>query len=296
MAEGTLNDFLAKVRCIQSLMVLVSTGKAELQEKEQEYGELRKVLATYFHAYELIDPNQFATLMDFYGYYRSKMLTYEERRDFVKKLYERTELDIESKQKKTMENKAEAPAVQKVQATTAVAREAVQDSRKVLVVYGRNEKARINLFTFLRTIGLQPFEWSELVKATGQGSPYIAEVLKKGFSEAKAIIVLFTPDDEGRLKEEFRKKEDPSYETELSAQARQNVVFEAGMALGYCAKRTILVELGTLRPFSDISGLHVVRLDNSTAKRQELAQRLLTLKCAVNLSGIDWHTVGDFTI
>lgn len=55
-----------------------------------------------------------------------------------------------------------------------------------------------------------------------------------------------------------------------------------------------MVGLGSLRPFSDISGRHVVRLDNSIGKRQELAQRLLTLGCAVDLSGTDWHSAGDF--
>jgi predicted nucleotide-binding protein len=96
------------------------------------------------------------------------------------------------------------------------------------------------------------------------------------------------------VRDEFSRAQDPSSETNLTGQARLNVVFEAGMAFGYCAERTVLVELGPLRPFSDISGRHVVRLDNSTQRRQELAQRLQTLGCAVNLAGTDWHSAGDF--
>ena len=67
------------------------------------------------------------------------------------------------------------------------------------------------------------------------------------------------------------------------------------MAMGRCAERTILVELGKLRPFSDIGGRHVIRLDNTPAKRQELARRLEAAGCPVNLSGADWYTTGDFS-
>lgn len=170
----------------------------------------------------------------------------------------------------------------------------VQDPRKVFVVYGRNLKARKALFEFLRAIDLRPMEWSEIVAATGKGAPYIGEILDKAFFEAQAVVVLMTPDDEGCLRELFRKPGDPSHETEPTPQARLNVLFEAGMAMGHFPERTILVELGVLRPFSDIGGRHVVKLDDTPEKRQELAQRLKTARCAVDLSGTDWHTAGNF--
>ena len=45
------------------------------------------------------------------------------------------------------------------------------------------------------------------------------------------------------------------------------------MAMGQSPERTILVELGHLRPFTDIAGLHVIRMDNiDPQRRQELAQ------------------------
>lgn len=52
--------------------------------------------------------------------------------------------------------------------------------------------------------------------------------------------------------------------------------------------------IGVLRPFGDIAGFHIVRLDNSPQRRQELAQCLEAAGCPVNLEGTDWHTVGDF--
>ena len=169
-----------------------------------------------------------------------------------------------------------------------------QDIREVFVVHGRNNTARDALFEFLRSIDLHPLEWAEAVEATGKASPYIGEILDLAFSRAHAVLVLFTPDDEARLRMSFQDVEDPPHETQLTGQARPNVLFEAGMAMAHNQDRTIMVELGTLRPFSDIGGRHVIRLDNSSQRRQELAQRLRTAGCPVKLEGTDWHTKGDF--
>ena len=168
------------------------------------------------------------------------------------------------------------------------------NAREVFVVHGRNLAARDALFNFLRTIGLHPLEWSEAVQATGGTSPYIGEILDAAFSKAHAVVVLLTPDDEAQLREPLRRDNDPPYEVELSGQARPNVLFEAGMAMGRNKDRTILVELGTLRPFSDVAGRHVINFGDNSQCRQELAKRLETAGCPVNLDGTDWHTAGDF--
>ena len=137
-------------------------------------------------------------------------------------------------------------------------------------------------------------EWSEAIQATGKTSPYIGEILDAAFARAHAVVVLFTPDDESRLRESFWANNEPSHETELTGQARPNVLFEAGMAMAGSQDRTILVELGTLRPFSDIAGRHTIRLDNSPQRREDLAKRLQNTGCPVNLDGVHWHTAGDF--
>ena len=168
------------------------------------------------------------------------------------------------------------------------------NAREVFVVHGRNLAACDALFKFLRALDLHPLEWAEAVSATGKPSPYIGEILDAAFSRAHAVVVLFTPDDEARLRRELRRDSDPPHETKLTGQARPNVLFEAGMAMSRSQDRTILVELGNLRPFSDLGGRHTIRLDNSSQRRQELAQRLRAAGCPVNLIGTDWHTAGDF--
>ena len=166
--------------------------------------------------------------------------------------------------------------------------------KSVFVVHGRNEALRKAVFDFLRSIGLSPLEWTQAVKLTGDGSPYIGQILDAAFDHAQAIVVLLTPDEVAYLQPRYADRPDDP-ETQPVAQARPNVLFEAGMALGRNASRTVLVEIGEGRPFSDVAGRHTVRLNGSMASRQELATRLETAGCDVVLTGTDWHSTGDFT-
>lgn len=171
---------------------------------------------------------------------------------------------------------------------------AADQSRKVFVVHGRNGQARNAMFTFLRALGLQPIEWSQARAATGKASPYIGEILDSAFSEAQAVLVLMTPDEITYLRSEYQSGPDDP-ESSPAPQARPNVLFEAGMAMGRDADRTVLVELGRVRPFSDVAGRHAVRLHEGPEGRQDIAQRLLTAGCAVDMSGSDWLCAGDFS-
>ena len=167
------------------------------------------------------------------------------------------------------------------------------NTEDVFVVHGRNEAARLAMFAFLRALSLHPLEWQELVAATEQGSPYIGDILDVAFSRAHAIVVLMTPDDEARLREQFRNEGDAD-QSKLKGQARLNVIFEAGRAFDRNAQRTVLVEIGDLRPFSDVAGRHTIRFNGSAERRHELAQRLRSAGCPVNTDGNDWLSAGDF--
>ncbi|MCH8565195.1 nucleotide-binding protein [Nesterenkonia sp. LB17] len=167
------------------------------------------------------------------------------------------------------------------------------DNRSVFVVHGRNELLRKSMFDFLRSINLSPMEWTSAVELTGEGSPYIGQILDAAFDHATAVVVLMTPDEVAYLQPRYGNS-DNDQETQPAPQARPNVLFEAGMALGRDPKRTVLVEVGEVRPFSDVAGRHAIKLSNAPATRQALANRLRTAGCAVDLHGTDWHTSGDF--
>lgn len=167
------------------------------------------------------------------------------------------------------------------------------DPSMVFVVHGRNESLRRAMFDFLRHIGLTPIEWTRAIGLTGTASPYIGQVLDAAFAHARAVVVLMTPDEVAYLQTPYGHGHDDP-ETLPAPQARPNVLFEAGMAMGRDPNRTVLVEVGTVRPFSDVAGRHAVRLTNSISTRQDLAMRLQTAGCSVDLSGTDWHDAGDF--
>ena len=173
---------------------------------------------------------------------------------------------------------------------------AMPDPRKVFVVHGRDSHLRNDFFSFLRALGLQPIEWVEALKLTGKATPYIGEALDKAFKNAQAVIVLLSPDDEVRLSPELWDVNEDEEEKNFRLQARPNVLFEAGMAFGTQPDRTVLVEVGKTKAFSDVGGRHVVRLSNSPENRNDIAERLKTAGCDVSKSGSDWLKTGDFTV
>jgi hypothetical protein len=72
------------------------------------------------------------------------------------------------------------------------------------------------------------------------------------------------------------------------------VLFEAGLALGAHPEKTLLVQVGKMRGFTDIAGKHLVYLTNDPAKRNEVANRLQKIGCDVNKVGNDWMSAGNF--
>jgi hypothetical protein len=166
-------------------------------------------------------------------------------------------------------------------------------SKRIFVVHGRNRAAKNAMFEFLRALGLKPLEWEQALAATNKGAPSTIEIVRAGIESSQCVIVLFTGDDLARL--------NPRYGDEpLQCQARPNVIFEAGIAMARTEqKRTILVQVGPLRRFSDIDGINFVALDNSPEKRKGLVKRLKTAGCEIDDSGSDYlvqDTGGDFDL
>ena len=117
----------------------------------------------------------------------------------------------------------------------------VVDKTRVFVVHGRNEELRKSMFDFLRSIGLKPIEWSQAIQMTGETAPFIGDILDEAFQQAQAVVVLLNGDDEARLRPEYHSDKMPEYEKNLTPQARPNVLFEAGLALGRFPKRNLLL-------------------------------------------------------
>jgi predicted nucleotide-binding protein len=166
--------------------------------------------------------------------------------------------------------------------------------RKVMVVYGRDGQATEALFNWLRSIDLRPQEWTELVVATGSGTPYTGEILDKALEQVQAVVVLFTPDDLAKLRGDLVRADDGPEEREARGQPRPNVLFEAGLALGRHPTQTVIVEHGDLRGLSDLAGRHTVRLSRGVPALKDLAGRLQSAGCTVDLEGEAWLDAARF--
>jgi predicted nucleotide-binding protein len=167
-------------------------------------------------------------------------------------------------------------------------------ARSVFVVHGRDEQVRHEMFSLLRRLDLRPLEWEDLVKATGQASPYLGDVVAGAPSRAQASLVLLTPDDVAKLHPQLLGEHERDDETQLTGQPRQNVLIELGMVLMAYPERTIIVEVGKLRHVADTDGRNVIRFDGSDTAVGKIVERLKQAGCQVNDTGSDWRQTWPF--
>jgi predicted nucleotide-binding protein len=163
----------------------------------------------------------------------------------------------------------------------------------VFVVHGRDTKLTQSMYDFLGALKLQPLEWAHALDAAKGANPDVGEAVEKVLEKAQAIVVLLSPDDEGKLQDQFVGADERNTEGKLQGQARLNVVFEAGLALGAHQDKTLIVQVGKVKKFTDLGGMHILHLGNDVASRQDFARRLGKLGCKPDTKGNHWHTAGN---
>src|SRR5258708_9403700 len=174
-------------------------------------------------------------------------------------------------------NSSQPPQAQ-ARADTSQATTYAANRKAVMVIYGHDTEANTALFDWLRTIGLQPQEWSQLVRASGNASPYIGQVLDAAFRDAQAVVAFFTPDEHV-----VARTAPPEDQNAWRLQARPNVLIEAGMALITHPERTVLAVLGHQELPSDLAGRHYIRLSPIAVEPlHDLAGRLQAAGCVTD--------------
>lgn len=168
------------------------------------------------------------------------------------------------------------------------------NQRDVFVVHGRDLGLRDDLFGVLRALHLSPIEWTQAVTLGSSGAPYIGEILDLAFERAQAVVVLLSPDEWAFLIHSLCDTNEVHAYGTPQRQPRPNVLFEAGMAFGRNPNRTILLQVGGQRSFSDIGGRHVIRITDAPEWRVDLVNRLEAAGCPVDRSGSDWLRIGAF--
>lgn len=160
-------------------------------------------------------------------------------------------------------------------------------SQKVFIVHGRDEALVKAFREQLRAARLEPLEWQALVAATGSTAPYLGQVVAAAPHLAQATLVLLSPDDIVELHSDHFYDNDLPHERARSMQARPNVLFELGLALMAYPERTVVVEIGTMRPVTDLAGLNAIHFNGSVAAVQAVLARLAQAGCPVDYSAAD---------
>lgn len=153
---------------------------------------------------------------------------------------------------------------------------------KAFLVHGRDHAAADWLRDCLEDLDILVIQWEDALILTGSGSPYTLDIVKSGMSESDVAVILFTPDEEVKLREELHGDKS---DYDCGMQSRPNVWIEAGMAIALSREHVILVELDGCRPASDLYGLHFLRYSKNVDRYQFLVQlenRLKSCGCRTN--------------
>ena len=154
------------------------------------------------------------------------------------------------------------------------------------------------MYEFLGALGLKPQEWGHAIRsARGKGgNPYVNEAVTKVMEQAQALVVILSPDDEAKLKDQFVAKHERQTEGKLRGQARPNVIFETGIAIGTHHRKTVMIQVGDVKPFTDVGGMHIPHFSGDDRSRHDLANRLEDLGCKIDRDGDHWLRAGEFAL
>lgn len=166
---------------------------------------------------------------------------------------------------------------------------------RAFIVHGRDTDALKELVTFLDVLGVGYLSFDDV--SADRPNQFIADIVVNGISAADVVIALFTPDEQAALYDPRTAAYLGGRHGEARWQARPNVLFEAGVALGIARDRTILATLGAdVKLFSDVLGIHVIDLAKPTAKsliHSKLSNFFPEAK--LNLSAAAGPEAGDFS-
>ena len=142
-------------------------------------------------------------------------------------------------------------------------------NNKVFIVHGHDSlKTEVELF--LTKLGLEPII---LHKQANMGKTIIEKIEK--YTDVGFGIVLYTPDDEGRVKGN----------SELSSRARQNVVFEHGYLIGKLGRdRVCALVVDNVEKPGDIDGIVYVNVDDNGYWKVALAKDMKAVGFNIDLN------------
>lgn len=147
-----------------------------------------------------------------------------------------------------------------------------KSNKKVFIVHGHDEAARETVARFIEKLELTPIILHEQVSA---GRTIIEKL--EAFAEVGYAIVLLTPDDEGRKKNEVSLKD----------RARQNVILELGYFIGKLKRENVCaLHKGTVEIPSDYLGVLFVPFDDSNGWQLKLAKEMKAAGLKIDMNKV----------
>lgn len=144
-----------------------------------------------------------------------------------------------------VEKSALIPCKSSLTASSSIS--AASKSKDVFIVHGHDSVVLKDVENFVRKIGLNPIILRDM-PSTGKT---IIEKIEKYTGKVCYAIVLYTPCDEGKAKED----------TECKSRARQNVVFEHGYLCGKLTRSHVCALVkGDVEVPGDLSGIVYVTM------------------------------------
>ena len=143
-------------------------------------------------------------------------------------------------------------------------------NRKIFIVYGHDENARLKVAQFVEKLDFTPVILSD----SSNGGKTIIEKLEEN-SDVGFAIVLYTPDDLVKN------------ETEEYKQPRPNVIFEYGYFMAKLGRnRVVLLQKEDVKENTDILGTAYIKLDDNDGWKMQVAKELKAVGYDVDLNKI----------
>ncbi len=140
------------------------------------------------------------------------------------------------------------------------------NNKKVFIVHGHDDTAKLQVAYFLKTIGLEPI----ILHEQPNKGRTIIEKLNDHAQEVAFAVILLTPDDIGCAKKEF----DGDVQ-KLKPRARQNVVLELGLFIGLLGGKNVCALMkGAIEQPSDYNGVLYINMDESDGWQIRLIKEL----------------------
>lgn len=136
-----------------------------------------------------------------------------------------------------------------------------KDLERVFIVHGHDLRIRDSVALFIEKQGLR----TVILADEATGGKTLIEALEE-YSDVKYAIVLLTPDDLGKEKNE----------ADLKSRARQNVIFELGLFIGWLKRENVCAIYEDVDELpSDYMGVRYVSFDDKGAWKIHLAKELV---------------------